>query len=188
MSCWRLLCCELASLCWRLCVCICLHSALQWVRQHLQTVALRQLLQRCIEMAWPLMKPCTAGNVAAAEDSDAEAPAAALMVSLAMPLQAVSSRSPHNLQVVRRLLKTVALRQVMGILGAMTFVRFGLEPLVKALRSLFAVQGSWEKSSEFYILREVRQQKRTQEQIIWNSLKLSQQLACLRGLRPPSVV
>ena len=65
------------------------------------------------------------------------------------------------MQVVRRLLKTVALRQVMGILGAMTFVRFGLEPLVKALRSLFAVQGSWEKSSEFYILREVRQHQLT---------------------------
>ena len=63
----------------------------------------------------------------------------------------------------------------MGILGAMTFVRFGLEPLVKALRSLFAVQGSWEKSSEFYILREVRQQKLAREQITWKSLNLSQQ-------------
>ena len=60
------------------------------------------------------------------------------------------------LKVVRRLLKTVALRQVMGILAAMTFVRFGLEPLVKVLRRLFRAQGVWEKSSEFYILREVR--------------------------------
>jgi hypothetical protein len=60
------------------------------------------------------------------------------------------------LKVVRRLLKTVALRQVMGILAAMTFVRFGLEPLVKVLRRLFRAQGAWEKSSEFYILREAR--------------------------------
>ena len=59
------------------------------------------------------------------------------------------------LKVVRRLLKTVALRQVMGILSAMMFVRFGLEPLVKALRKLFVAPGSWEKSSEYYILREV---------------------------------
>ena len=59
-------------------------------------------------------------------------------------------------KVIRRLFKTVALRQVMGILGAMTFVRLGLEPMVKMLRRLFRAPGSWEKSSEFYILREVR--------------------------------
>lgn len=59
------------------------------------------------------------------------------------------------IKVVKRLLKTVALRQVMGIVAAMTFVRFGLEPLVKVLRRIFSAQGSWEKSSEFYILREV---------------------------------
>ncbi|BDA44973.1 probable low conductance mechanosensitive channel YnaI [Coccomyxa sp. Obi] len=59
------------------------------------------------------------------------------------------------IKVVKRLLKTVALRQVMGILAAMTFVRFGLEPLVKVLRRVFSAQGTWEKSSEYYILREV---------------------------------
>ena len=59
------------------------------------------------------------------------------------------------LKVIKRLLKTVAIRQVMGILAAMTFVRFGLEPLVKVLRHIFRAQGSWEKSSEYYILREV---------------------------------
>ncbi|KAA6424403.1 MAG: small conductance mechanosensitive ion channel family, partial [Trebouxia sp. A1-2] len=58
-------------------------------------------------------------------------------------------------KVLRRLFKTVALRQVMGILGAMTFVRLGLEPMVKMLRRLFRAPGTWEKSSEFYILREV---------------------------------
>ena len=60
------------------------------------------------------------------------------------------------LKVLRRLLKTVALRQVMGILAAMTFVRFGLEPLVKMLRKIFVAPGTWEKSSEYYILKEVR--------------------------------
>ena len=59
------------------------------------------------------------------------------------------------LKVIKRLLKTVALRQVLGILAAMTFVRFGLEPLVKVLRRVFSAQGTWEKSSEYYILREV---------------------------------
>jgi len=46
----------------------------------------------------------------------------------------------------------------MGILGAMVFVRMGLEPLVKALRQVFRASGPWEKSSEFHILREVRRE------------------------------
>ena len=58
-------------------------------------------------------------------------------------------------KVVKRLLKTGALRQLAGILGAMVFVRYGLEPLIKNIRVLMKAQGSWEKSSEFYILREV---------------------------------
>ena len=37
----------------------------------------------------------------------------------------------------------------------MTFVRFGLEPLMKCIRSLFRAPGSWERSPEHYILREV---------------------------------
>ena len=44
----------------------------------------------------------------------------------------------------------------MGILGAMMFVRFGLEPLVKSLRTVFKASGAWEKSSEYHFLREVR--------------------------------
>ena len=118
---------------------------------------------------------CIAVGQAAAADGGAEAAAAMLRPNVmacnapvhrrgccstdGQPGHSIAScalMEYSKLQVVRRLLKTVALRQVMGILGAMTFVRFGLEPLVKALRSLFAVQGSWEKSSEFYILREVR--------------------------------
>ena len=57
-------------------------------------------------------------------------------------------------KVVKRLLKTGALRQLAGILGAMVFVRYGLEPLIKNIRVMMKAQGSWEKSSEYYILRE----------------------------------
>ncbi len=32
----------------------------------------------------------------------------------------------------------------------------GLEPLIKNIRVMMKAQGSWEKSSEYYILREVR--------------------------------
>ena len=46
--------------------------------------------------------------------------------------------------------------QVMGILAAMMTVRFGLEPLVKSLRTVFKASGAWEKSSEYHFLREVR--------------------------------
>ena len=77
------------------------------------------------------------------------------------------------LKVVRRLLKTVAIRQVMGILAAMTFVRFGLEPLVKVLRRLFRAQGVWEKSSEFYILREVRTQSGWGQGAPWSDQRVS---------------
>ncbi len=59
-------------------------------------------------------------------------------------------------KVVKRLLKTHALRQVVVILSAMLFVRFGLEPMVKVLRAMFGAQGTWEKSTEFFVLREVR--------------------------------
>ena len=45
--------------------------------------------------------------------------------------------------------------QVGAILAAMTFVRFGLEPLMRCIRSLFRAPGAWEKSPEHYILREV---------------------------------
>jgi MscS family membrane protein len=58
-------------------------------------------------------------------------------------------------KVVKRLLKTGALRQLAGILGAMVFVRYGLEPLIKNIRVMMKAQGSWEKSSEYYILREL---------------------------------
>ena len=58
-------------------------------------------------------------------------------------------------QVFKRLLKTVALRQLMGILAAMIFVRFAMEPVIKAIRSVFRAPTPWERSTEFYVLREV---------------------------------
>lgn len=58
-------------------------------------------------------------------------------------------------KVVKRLGKTVALRQLGSILAAMAFVRYGLEPLIKNIRTFVRAQGSWEKSSEYYIIREL---------------------------------
>jgi hypothetical protein len=58
-------------------------------------------------------------------------------------------------KVVKRLFKTVAVQQLTSILGAMAFVRYGLEPVIKSIRNITKAQGSWEKSSEYYILREV---------------------------------
>ncbi|KAK9863272.1 hypothetical protein WJX84_010012 [Apatococcus fuscideae] len=59
------------------------------------------------------------------------------------------------LKVFKRLLKTVALRQLMGILAAMMFVRFAMEPIIKAIRSVFRAPTAWERSTEFYVLREM---------------------------------
>ena len=50
-------------------------------------------------------------------------------------------------KVIKRLLKTVALRQVASILAAMAFVRYALEPIIKSVRTLVKAQGTWEKSS-----------------------------------------
>ena len=90
------------------------------------------------------------------------------------------------LKVVRRLLKTVAIRQVMGILAAMTFVRFGLEPLVKVLRRLFRAQGVWEKSSEFYILREVRPQSSWGQGAPWSDQRVTLLKVCFCVLAMPA--
>ena len=58
-------------------------------------------------------------------------------------------------KVVRRLFRTVALPQLVTILSAMAFVKYGLEPVLKLARRLTKAQGPYEKSSEYYILREV---------------------------------
>ena len=56
----------------------------------------------------------------------------------------------------------------MGILSALTFVRFGLEPLCKLMRRLFVAPGSWEKSSEYKIMREVsRQSINSHQTLAW---------------------
>ena len=56
---------------------------------------------------------------------------------------------------VKRLLKTVALRQLVTILSAIFFINYGLEPAIKAVRAATKAQGPWEKSGEYYILKEV---------------------------------
>ena len=56
---------------------------------------------------------------------------------------------------VKRLLKTVALRQLVTILSAISFVKYGLEPAIKGVRRVTKAQGPWEKSPEYYILKEV---------------------------------
>ena len=58
-------------------------------------------------------------------------------------------------KVVKRLMKTVALPQLATILSAMAFVRYGMEPVIKAARQMTKAQGPYEKSAEYYILREV---------------------------------
>ena len=58
-------------------------------------------------------------------------------------------------KVVKRLFKTVALPQLVSILSAMAFVKYGMEPVIKAARKLTKAQGPYEKSAEYYILREV---------------------------------
>ena len=56
---------------------------------------------------------------------------------------------------VKRLLKTVALRQLITILSAIVFIKYGLEPAIKLVRAVTKAQGPWEKSPEYYILKEV---------------------------------
>ncbi|KAG7669737.1 hypothetical protein Ndes2437B_g05923 [Nannochloris sp. 'desiccata'] len=59
------------------------------------------------------------------------------------------------MKVVKRLQRTVALPQLATIVSAMAFVKYGLEPVIKAARKWTKAQGPYEKSSEYYILREV---------------------------------
>jgi len=59
------------------------------------------------------------------------------------------------MKVVQRLQRTWALTQLATIGSAMVFVKYGLEPVIKAARKWTKAQGPYEKSSEYYILREV---------------------------------
>ena len=59
------------------------------------------------------------------------------------------------MKVVKRLQRTWALTQLATIVSAMAFVKYGLEPVIKAARKWTKAQGPYEKSSEYYILREV---------------------------------
>ena len=56
-----------------------------------------------------------------------------------------------------RLMRTIAVRQLSIILTTMAFVKYGLEPVIKAVRAITRAEGQWEKSSEYYMLREFYQ-------------------------------
>lgn len=56
---------------------------------------------------------------------------------------------------VSRLMRTVAIRQVGTILSAILFIKYGMEPAIKLVRRLTKADGEWEKSSEYFVLREV---------------------------------
>jgi len=56
---------------------------------------------------------------------------------------------------VSRLLRTVAIRQVGTILTAILFIKYALEPVIKTVRRMTKAEGEWEKSSEYFVLREV---------------------------------
>lgn len=53
------------------------------------------------------------------------------------------------------LLRTTGFRQTLALVGAIIFVRFGLEPIVRLARHIFGVRGPWAQSSEYYLLKEV---------------------------------
>lgn len=55
-----------------------------------------------------------------------------------------------------KLLKTSGFRQTLALLGAIMFVRLGLEPAVRLVRNILGVKGAWLQSSEYYLLKEVR--------------------------------
>ena len=59
------------------------------------------------------------------------------------------------LKVVNKLAKSLAFRQSLALMVAIGFVRYGLEPLVKSVRSVFSLPGQWERSTEFFILQQV---------------------------------
>jgi small-conductance mechanosensitive channel len=56
---------------------------------------------------------------------------------------------------VSRLMRTVAIRQVGTILSAIVFIKYGMEPAIKGVRRLTKAEGEWEKSTEYFVLREV---------------------------------
>lgn len=60
-----------------------------------------------------------------------------------------------SVRVLRKLAKSLAFRQTIALLVAIAFVRYGLEPLVRSVRSVFALPGQWERSNEYFILKQV---------------------------------
>lgn len=60
-----------------------------------------------------------------------------------------------SVRVLRKLAKSLAFRQTIALLVAIAFVRYGLEPLVRSVRSVFELPGQWERSNEYFILKQV---------------------------------
>ena len=58
-------------------------------------------------------------------------------------------------KVFRKLAKSLAFRQSIALMVAIAFVRYGLEPLVRSVRSVFSLPGPWERSTEYFILKQV---------------------------------
>ena len=56
---------------------------------------------------------------------------------------------------ISRLLRTVAIRQLGTIVSLIVFIKYGLEPAIKLVRRVTNAEGPWEKSPEYYVLREV---------------------------------
>ena len=81
----------------------------------------------------------------------------ALSVMSAVWLQATADIGFRNAMFDQsiRLLKTKGFRQTLALVGAIIFVRLGLEPVVRLLRNITGVQGAWKQSSEYYMLKEV---------------------------------
>ncbi|GMH39985.1 hypothetical protein BSKO_07889 [Bryopsis sp. KO-2023] len=61
------------------------------------------------------------------------------------------------LKIWSRLLKSVAAKQTLAIVFTMFFVRLGLTPLVRLVRSCFNIKSAWETSTEAYLLGEIYQ-------------------------------
>jgi hypothetical protein len=60
-----------------------------------------------------------------------------------------------SMRVLRKLSKGLAFRQTIALLMTVAFVRYGLEPLVRTVRSFFMLPTTWERSNEYFLLKQV---------------------------------
>ena len=59
-----------------------------------------------------------------------------------------------SVRVLRKLAKGLAFRQTIALVMAIAFVRYGLEPLMRTVRSVFTLPGTWERSNEYFFLKQ----------------------------------